>query len=286
LIGLKKNSTNSIAASRLLVEAGHEQLSIVRQCELLGLNRASYYYLPGTESPENLAIMRLLDEQYLKTPFYGVRRMLAYIQTQGYLVNIKRIRRLLRLMGLEALYPKANLSKAQPGHQIFPYLLKGLIIDRVNQVWSSDITYIPVKSGFFYLVAIMDWYSRYVLAWRLSNSLEASFCLEALEAALKFGRPEIFNTDQGAQFTSDQFTGKLLAHNINISMDSRGRALDNIFIERLWRSLKYEYVYLNAPATGQELYTGLAHYFQFYNDERPHQGLSYAPPATAHFRKY
>lgn len=211
--------------------------------------------------------------------------MHAHLRSQGYIANIKRVRRLLRLMGLEAIYPKANISKAQQGHKIYPYLLKGLPINKVNQVWSSDITYIPMKSGFLYLVAIMDWYSRYVLSWRLSNSLETSFCVEALDEALQLGHPEIFNTDQGSQFTSDLFTGKLLSNRIKISMDSRGRALDNVFIERLWRSLKYEYVYLNAPETGENLYHGLCSYFHFYNYERPHQGLSYAHPAKIQFNK-
>lgn len=255
---------------------------MARQCCLLDLSKSSYYYIPCGESQENLAIMRLMDEQYLKTPFYGVRRMHDFIVKQGYQVNIKRIRRLLRLMGLEAIYPKPNLSRASAGHKIYPYLLNGLTLDRINQVWSSDITYIPMKSGFLYLVAIIDWYSRYVLSWKLSNSLDVNFCLDALEDAFQLGCPEIFNTDQGSQFTSESHTSKLLSRDIKISMDSKGRALDNVFIERLWWSVKYEYVYLNAPETGKDLYDGLFNYFNYYNNERPHQSLRYVPPVSIH----
>jgi putative transposase len=276
--------TDPIAARRLMIEPNHHQISIVKQCELLGISRSGYYYSPCPESPENLAIMRLMDEQYLKTPFYGIRRMQAYINNQGYWVNIKRIRRLLRLMGLEAIYPKPNIIKLLPGHKIYPYLLTGLSINDINQVWSSDITYIPMKSGFLYLVAIMDWYSRYVLSWRLSNSLDSTFCVDALDEALALGCPEIFNTDQGAQFTSDSHTRRLIVNQIKISMDSKGRAIDNVFIERLWRSLKYEYIYINAPETGKELYHGLFDYFNFYNNERPHQSLGYQVPSTVHYK--
>jgi len=267
-----------------MIEPHNQQISIVTQCDLLGISRSGYYYSPRPESPENLAIMRLMDEQYLKTPFYGARRMQAYINHQGYSVNIKRIRRLLRLMGLEAIYPRPNIIKVQPGHKIYPYLLNGLSINDINQVWSSDITYIPMKSGFLYLVAIMDWYSRYVLSWRLSNSLDSTFCVDALDEALELGCPEIFNTDQGTQFTSDSHTRRLTANQIKISMDSKGRAIDNVFIERLWRSLKYEYVYLNAPETGKELYYGLYDYFNFYNNERPHQSLGYQVPSAVHYK--
>ena len=277
--------TDSLAARRLRIEPNHQQISIAKQCDLLGISRSGYYYSPRPESPENLAIMRLMDEQYLKTPFYGVRRMQAYITYQGYSVNIKRIRRLLRLMGLAAIYPKPNINKIQHRHNIYPYLLNGLSINDINQVWSSDITYIPMKSGFLYLVVIMDWYSRYVLSWKLSNSLDSLFCVDALDDALAFGCPEIFNTDQGSQFTSDNHTRRLTANQIKISMDSKGRALDNIFIERLWRSLKYEYVYLNAPETGKELYHGLDDYFYFYNNERPHQSLGYQVPRAIHYKK-
>ena len=276
--------TDPIVARRLMIEPNNQQISIVKQCDLLGISRSGYYYSPRPESPENLAIMRLMDEQYLKTPFYGARRMQAYINSQNYSVNIKRIRRLLRLMGLEAIYPRPNIIKVQPGHKIYPYLLNGLSINDINQVWSSDITYIPMKSGFLYLVAIMDWYSRYVLSWRISNSLDSTFCIDALDKALSLGCPEIFNTDQGTQFTSDSHTSRLNANKIKISMDGKGRALDNIFIERLWRSLKYEYVYLHAPETGKELYHGLYDYFNFYNNERPHQSLGYQVPSAVHYK--
>jgi putative transposase len=285
LIGLKKNFDQSLEAKRLLIEPDKCDINISRQCELLGISKSGYYYTPRPESAQNLRIMRIMDEQYLKTPFYGVRRMHAYVKSQGHSVNIKRIRRLLRLMGIEAIYPKPKNNKLLPGHKIYPYLLKGLNINRINQVWSSDISYIPMRLGFMYLVAVIDWYSRYVLSWRLSNSLESRFCLEALEESLQFGSPEIFNTDQGSQFTSESFTGSLESADIKISMDSRGRALDNIFIERLWRSLKYEYVYLNAPETGEELYHGLCEYFDFYNNERFHQSLGYQAPANVYYRK-
>jgi len=276
--------TAPIEARRLMIEPKNQQISIVKQCDLLGISRSGYYYSPRPESLENLAIMRLMDEQYLKTPFYGARRMQAYINYQGYSVNIKRIRRLLRLMGLEAIYPKPNINKPQHGHKIYPYLLNGLSINNINQVWSSDITYIPMKSGFLYLVAIIDWYSRYVLSWKISNSLDSTFCVDALDEALALGCPEIFNTDQGTQFTSESHTSRLNANQIKISMDSKGRAIDNVFIERLWRSLKYEYVYLNAPETGQELYHGLYDYFNFYNNERPHQSLGYQVPSAVHYK--
>ena len=221
-----------------------------------------------------------MDEQYMLTPYYGIRRMHVFITKQGYIVNLKRIKRLLRLMGLEAIYPKPNLSKPQHGHKIYPYLLKGLKINNVNQVWSSDITYIPMRSGFLYLVAVMDWYSRYILSWTISNTLDVAFCLDALDDAFQFGYPEIYNTDQGSQFTSDSHIEKLKSKNIKISMDGKGRALDNVFIERFWRSLKYEYVYLNAPETGQELFKGVSKYINDYNYERPHQSLEYQTPAN------
>ena len=280
----KKIIDKSLDAKRVLIESNNFHISILKQCELLGLSRSSYYYTPCTESSENLEIMRLIDEQYLKTPFYGVRRMHNFIRQQDYLANIKRIRRLLRLMGLEAIYPKPNLSKPQQSHKIYPYLLKDLKITKANQVWSSDITYIPMKTGFLYLVAIIDWFSRYVLSWKISNSLESSFCVEALEQALRSACPEIFNTDQGSQFTSDDHTNRLKSKEIKISMDSKGRALDNVFIERLWWSLKYEYVYLNVPETGNELYHGVSNYFNFYNTERPHQSLGYQTPINVHYK--
>jgi putative transposase len=257
-------------------------LSIARQCELVGLARSSYYYEAGEESAENLALLRLLDEQYTRTPFYGVRRMTAVLREQGYAVNEKRVRRLLRTLGLRALGPQPGTSRAAPEHRVYPYLLRGVVIERVNHVWSTDITYIRLRGGFVYLVAVLDWYSRYVLSWQLSNSLEVGFCLEALEAALLRGQPEIFNTDQGAQFTSPVFTGRLTAADVEISMDGRGRALDNVFVERLWRSVKYEEVYLHEYASMVEARLGLDRYFRFYNEERLHQSLGYVPPGRVY----
>lgn len=223
----------------------------------------------------------MIDEQYIKIPFYGSRRMTVWLNEQGYEVNRKRVRRLMRKMGIEAIYPKKNLSKRNQEHRIFPYLLRQLEVDHQNQVWSTDITFIRMAQGFLYLVAIMDWYSRYVLSWRLSNTMETWFCVEALEEALTaYGRPEIFNSDQGSQFTSREFTGRLIRADIRISMDGRGRVFDNIFIERLWRSLKYEEVYLHDYSDGLEAGERLDWYFTFYNNERPHQSLSYRTPAS------
>jgi putative transposase len=245
---------------------------------LLGVARAGLYYEPRPESEENLQLMRLLDEQYTRTPFYGIRRMTAWLQAQGYGVNHKRVGRLLRLMGLEAIYPKPRLSQPSAGHRIYPYLLRGVKVERPNQVWSTDITYVRLLHGFIYLVAILDWYSRYVLAWEISLSLEADFCLSALERALSLGQPEIFNSDQGVQFTSAAFTGKLLEREIRISMDGRGRVFDNIFVERLWRTVKYEAVYLQDYQSVPEAIAHLGSYFNFYNGERLHQALNYRTP--------
>jgi len=267
-----------------LIEPDFKPISILRQCELLNIHRSGYYYEPVTESSTNLAIMRKLDELYTQAPFYGVLRMHQYIRSLGYNVNIKRIRRLLRLMGLLAIYPKKNLSVPNLENKTYPYLLKNLEINRCNQVWSSDITYIPMEKGFLYLVAIIDWHSRYVISWRISNTLEVSFCLEALQEALTKGKPEIFNTDQGSQFTSNDFTNYLITNNIQISMDGKGRCLDNIFVERLWRSVKYEYVFLNSIKDGRELWHGLDNYFHFYNEKRFHQSLDYQTPAQVHWR--
>lgn len=227
--------------------------------------------------------MRLLDEQYLKTPFYGVARMHAFLQSLGYQVNTKRVRRLLRKMGIEAVYSKPKLSNSNPEHKKYPYLLKGLTINKPNMVWSTDITYIPMKHGFLYLSAIIDWYSRYIIAWEISNSLDVSFCTEILEKALEKNKPDIFNTDQGSQYTSNIFTDILKSNNVEISMDGKGRALDNIMIERFWKSVKYEYIYLNEIATGTELWTGLNDYFNFYNNERLHQSLKYKTPYEFYF---
>lgn len=229
--------------------------------------------------------MRLLDEQYTRTPFYGIRRMTAWLHTVGYPVNHKRVARLLRLMGLMAVYPKPRLSQPAPGHRIYPYLLRGVSIERPNQVWSTDITYIRLTRGFIYLVAILDWYSRYVLAWAVSVTLDLSFCLEAVERALTLGQPEIFNSDQGVQFTSAAFTERLVTAGVRISMDGRGRALDNVFVERLWRSVKYEEVYLSDYATVPAAVAGLGTYFDFYNRERLHQALGYRTPEAVYWER-
>ena len=246
------------------------------------MSRTGYYYQTVGESSENLILMRLLDELYTKYPFYGSRRMSTTLNAQGYRVNRKRIQRLMRLMGIEAIYPKPDISKVNQRHKVYPYLLRNISIERINQVWSADITYIPMESGFMYLVAIIDWYSRYVLAWELSNTLDASFCLHALNNTLQRGKPEIFNTDQGSQFTSEAFTGCLKDADIATSMDGCRRALDNIFIERLWRSVKYENIYINAYETVAQLVHGLSQYFYFYNNQRPHQALKYKTPAAVY----
>lgn len=264
------------------MESEHPELSIVRQCELLGLARSTFYCSPAWESEENLRLMRLLDEQYLRTPFYGSRRMALWLSRQGRPVNRKRVQRLMRVMGIEALYPGRKTTVRGAGHKIYPYLLRDAAITRVDQVWSADITYVPLRQGFMYLVAVIDWYSRYVLSWRLSNSLETTFCLEALEEALREKQPEIFNTDQGVQFTSIAFTSCLASREVAISMDGRGRALDNVFIERLWRTVKYEDIYLKDYEDVDELYEGLRSYFDFYRHERPHQALGYRTPAEVY----
>jgi putative transposase len=269
-----------------MIEANNSELSIRRQCDLWGLNRASYYYQPASESELNLKLMNFIDEQYTETPFYGWRRMTVYLRrVKEQQVNGKRVRRLMRLMGLQAIYPQPRKNKQATEHKIYPYLLRNLDIIRPNQVWSTDITYIRMSHGFMYLTAIIDWYSRYVLAWQLSNSLDNHFCLVALEQALAQAKPDIFNTDQGVQFTADSFTHRLLHSNIDISMDGRGRALDNIFVERLWRSVKYENIYLNDYATVSDLHTGLSYYFDFYNQRRFHQHLNDLTPAEVHFNK-
>lgn len=267
-----------------MIDFNHEILSVRKQCDLLELNRSSLYYQAMDENEYNLLLMRLLDEEYTHHPFKGVEKMAIYLRELGHMVNPKRVRRLLRLMGLEAIYPKKNLSSAVISHKKYPYLLSGLEISRPNQVWSSDITYIRLSQGFVYLVAILDWYSRYVLSWKLSNTLDASFCIEALEEALMlYGLPEIFNSDQGAQYTSENFTGILSANSIKISMDAKGRAFDNIFIERLWRTVKYEEVYLHNYASAREAKENLTAYFKFYNLERHHQALAYKKPAEIYF---
>ena len=265
---------------RELVEP-NAPLSMRWQCELLGVNRSSLYYEPVEPDGEQLALMRRMDELHLKHPFFGSRMMTQILKAEGSAVNRKRVQRLMRLMGLESTAPKPNTSKPAPEHTVYPYLLRNLTVSRINQVWAADITYIPMARGFVYLVAVIDWYSRRVLAWRLSNTLETTFCVEAVnEAVARYGRPEIFNTDQGSQFTSEEFTSVLLALEIKISMDGKGRCIDNIFVERLWRSLKYEEVYLYAYDSVQMAREGIACYFDFFNDERPHKALGYQTPAS------
>jgi putative transposase len=260
--------------------AANESLSMRRQCEILGINRSSLYYESVGADSEDLALMRRIDELHLKFPFYGSRRVARELRSQGLVANRKRIQRLMRLMEIEASVPKPNTSRPAPEHAVYPYLLRGLSIDRPNHVWATDITYIPLARGFAYLVAIMDWCSRRVLSWRLSNTLDSSFCVEALnEALLRFGQPEIFNTDQGAQFTAEAFTSVLLGRGIKISMDGKGRCIDNVFVERLWRSLKYEEVYLNAYDNLIEARAGIRSYFEFYNSRRQHKALGHQTPA-------
>lgn len=261
-----------------MIDKDH-RLPVTRQCELLNLNRSTVYYQGAGVSDEDLALMRRIDEMHLRRPFYGSRRLRDWLQDEGYGVGRKRVRRLMRLMGIRALYPRPRTSKPGKGHKIYPYLLRGLTIDRPNQVWATDITYIPMARGFVYLVAIMDWYSRKVLAWRVSNSMESDFCVEALEEALaNYDSPKIFNTDQGAQFTSEAFTGVLIDAGVDISMDGKGRWMDNVFVERLWRSVKYEDVYLKAYETVAAARHGIGAYFEFYNHARRHQRLGRLTP--------
>jgi putative transposase len=266
-----------------MIESQDKFLSISRQCELLDLSRSGWYYVPRGLSLETIALMHLIDEEYTRAPIYGVKRMTAYLHRQGYCVGHQRVRRLMRLMSLVAIYPKPRLSRNGSEHRIFPYLLKELTIDRPNQVWSADITYIRLVRGFVYLIAVMDWFSRYVLSWELSTSMDVDFCLEALNRALAIAQPEIFNTDQGVQFTSRDFTGRLEASAVRISMDGRGRAFDNIFIERLWRTVKYEDIYLRDYREVPEARSGIDRYFRFYNRERLHQSLGYRTPAEVYF---
>ena len=261
-----------------MIEATNPDIAIYRQCELLGLARSSYYYEPAGESEYNFELMKLIDEQYTRRPFYGTRRMTAWLRHQGYKVNRKRVQRLMRLMGIEAIYPKKKLSKTAEGNRKYPYLLRDLVVEGPDHVWCVDITYIRMLRGFLYLSAIMDWYSRYVLSWEISNTLEVGFCLEALEKALRISKPQIFNSDQGSQFTSKEFTGRLEDAGIQVSMDDRGRVFDNIFIERLWRTLKYEEVYLHSYETVREAKESIERYFSFYNRERLHESLGYKTP--------
>jgi len=267
-----------------MVDSRAADLSISCQCRLLSISRSSFYYRSKPIKTDDLDLMRLIDEQYLKTPTWGSRSMRNHLRRLGYKINRKRVQRLMRLMGMEAIYPKPRTSQRHPEHKIYPYLLRGLDINWPNMVWTTDITYIPMNRGFMYLVAVMDWYSRKVLSWRLSNTMEADFCVEAVAEAIKHhGRPEIFNTDQGAQFTSKAFTGLLKRHNIAISMDGRRRMQDNIFIERLWWTLKHHYIYLHSFGTGSELRYGLRDWFKFYNKERFHQALDNLTPDEVYY---
>ena len=276
---LKKKLPGSPAQRRAMIEPAHPQLSVRRQCRLLGLARSTAYHRPRGEPARNLALLRALDELYTQYPFFGVARMTVWLRREGWRVNPKRVRRLLRSLGLQALWPKRRLSQRDPRQAVFPYLLRDLPVQRPNQVWCSDITYIRLREGFAYLVAVMDWHSRRVLAWGLHNSLDAVFCVRALREALSVhGAPEIFNTDQGSQFTSAEFVGELQHRGIRVSMDGRGRALDNVFIERLWRSVKYEEVYLREYVSLVDAHAHLARYFDFYNFHRPHQGLGDLTP--------
>jgi putative transposase len=272
----------SVDVKRTLVEVAHAQLSISRQCDLLGLARSSFYYEPATESEENLNLMNLIDEEYTAHPFFGSRQMTAWLKRQGPEVNRKRVQRLMRLMGLEAIYPKPKLSMPDQKHKIYPYLLRNVAIVRPDQVWSTDITYIGLPGGFMYLAAIIDWFSRYVIAWRRSNTLDGLFCLEMLDEALSLGKPEVFNTDQGVQFTATAWTSRLVEAGVAVSMDGKGRCLDNVFVERFWRTLKYEDIYLKRYEAVPQLQAGLKVYLPFYNEERPHQALGCRTPAEVY----
>jgi putative transposase len=274
----KKNLPSSIDAKRSCIEPEHLGLSVRRQCELLSLNRSTWYARPSVADADDTLLMRRIDEQYLRTPFYGSRRMAVVLGA-----NRKRIQRMMRMMGIEAIYPKPKLSRRNEEHRIYPYLLRNIAILRPDQVWASDVTYVPMPQGWMYLAAVMDWHSRYVLAWRLSDSLDGMFCVEALEESLStYGKPEIFNTDQGVQFTSLKFTGLLETAGVAISMDGRGRWMDNVFVERLWRTLKYEYLYLHDHATPRDLQRGLSRFIPFYNEERIHSSLDYRTPLSVY----
>lgn len=266
-----------------MIDHSHPDLSISRQCELIGLSKGALYYQPVQKDSYSLHLMDIIDQQYIETPYYGSRRMTAHLNRIGHPVNRKRVQRLMRTMGIEAIYPGPNLSKRRQEHKVYPYLLKNIDINHPNQVWSTDITYIKLRGGFVYLMAVIDWYSRYVLSWRLSNSMEVGFCVEGLLEAMAKGKPQIFNTDQGSQFTSDQFLRHLLDQEIRISMDGRGRAFDNIFVERLWRSVKYEEVYIKEYSGVKDAKSNLAKYFAHYNESRPHQSLGYKTPTEVHY---
>jgi putative transposase len=268
-----------------MIDVFHEELSVRMQCELFGVQRSSVYYVPVELDAETLSIMRLIDRVYTAWPFYGVLKITHELCANGTHVNHKRIGRLMSLMGIQAIVPRPNLSVSCPENKVYPYLLRNLAITSANQVWSTDITYIPMRSGFMYCVAVIDWYSRYVLAWDISNTQDASFCVQVLNSALQIAHPEIFNTDQGAQFTSDLFVNCLSESNIRISMDGRGRAIDNVIIERLWRSLKYEDIYIHDYEDPRALREGMGKYFNFYNHQRPHQSLGYETPASTYLAR-
>lgn len=274
-----------LARRKALLEKRRRNFSQRKQCELLGIERSGLYYKPRSPSQEELQLMRAIDEQYLKTPFYGRRRMTVEMRRQGFLVGEKRVRMAMRTMGLEAIYPKPNLSKSNAEHKKYPYLMRNVIVDHADQAWAADITYIPLHGGFGYLFAIIDWHSRYVIEWELSNLLDVDFCKEALERSLKEKHPEIFNTDQGVQFTSRSFTERLEKEGVRVSMDGKGRALDNVFVERLWRSVKYEDIYPKGYGNLREVGRGLDNYFRFYNEDRPHQSLGYQTPAEVYNEK-
>jgi putative transposase len=254
-----------------MIASRHQQLTVTRQCQLLGLPRSTFYHVPAPQSEENLRLMRVIDEVYTDSPFFGSRQMMRWLRRQGYRISRKRVRRLMRLLDLEAIYEKPSLSRANAAHPVYPYLLRDLVVDRPNQAWATDITYLPIQGGYIYLCAVLDWYSRRVLAWELSNTLDASFCVRAVGRAIaQFGPPEIFNTDQGCQFTSAEFTHPLLDRGVKLSMDGKGRCLDNVFVERLWRTVKYEEVYLKSYVSLIDAHAQLDHYFRFYNLRRPH----------------
>ena len=284
MTGLKKNLDLTLEQKRMAIEPGNNQIPICRQCELLGLSRSSLYYKPCRDTQYNEQLMKLIDKQYIETPFYGIAKMTEWLARQGHCVNHKRVRRLMRQMGLEAIYPrrKRGLSLQDKQHKIYPYLLRDVQITRPDQVWSADITYVRMYRGWLYLVAVMDWFSRYVLSWELSVTLESEFCISALKHALSFGKPQIFNTDQGSQFTSNDFTDILKVADIQISMDGKGRVFDNIFIERLWRTVKVEEVYLRDYETVTEARYYLGRYFDLYNNKRLHQALGYRTPAEVY----
>ena len=270
----------SVPDRRALIDRNHPEISINRQCNLLEVSKGALYYQPASIDPYTLSLMDLIDEQHTSTPFYGSRRFTAYLNAKGHEINRKRVQRLMRLMRIEDIYPKPKLNRRLENHKIYPYLLRGVNIERPDHVWSTDITYIRVSNGFVYLAAVIDWFSRYVLSWRLSNSLENTFCIEALEEALSISQPQIFNTDQGSQYTAVNFLKPLIDRDISISMDSRGRALDNVFVERLWRTVKYEEVFLKDYRTMKmnEVYRSLKDFIKFYNQERLHQALDYKSP--------